>query len=377
MKISGSASIASRIEHAFQAASSTTGASFDYLLKTAQRESALNPQARAKTSSASGLFQFIESTWLETVKESGHRHGLGGYAEKIERTPSGHYRVSDAALRKEILALRKDPEISARLAGELTQKNANYLRDKLGREPSDGELYIAHFLGAGGANKLIGLAESKPDVAASDVFAKQANANRRIFFNSDGSAKTVGEVYANLIRQHAPSAGETLVAGTAGQNVPVPTAAPRTVLAFAPQSQDAGGAPPQGGSSDAVPLTGSDPASRVLAAWSAASEPASPFHALFRDGNGAPSAEFSATFLSSFAIQNEADEAALDGLIKPVAAPAEIGSLTGKANGEAQSESSVSLNAGGISGDKTSPLNLLAFLTYRPHKEPKDVLPPV
>lgn len=367
MKISESASIAYRIEQAFSAASSSTGTSFDYLVKTAQRESALDPQAKAKTSSASGLFQFIESTWLETVKEAGHRHGLGGYAEKIERTASGHYRVSDPALRKEILALRKDPEISARLAGELTQKNASYLREKLGREPNDGELYIAHFLGAGGANKLIGLAEADPDAAASRIFPKQANANRQIFFHADGSAKSVGEVYANLVKQHGPGGSEVLVAGADGAAVPVPRAAPTVALGFAPASAPAGD-----------PLTaGQDPTSRVLSAWSAAATASSPFHALFRDDAGATAAGFSASFLSAFTVQEEADAKALKGLLEAGQDRTEEPLRAAGSPSENGDASTGTPNFGGIAGDTTSPLNLLAFLTYRPHKEPKDVLPPV
>ncbi|MDN3719678.1 transglycosylase SLT domain-containing protein [Roseibium salinum] len=76
MQVADTTSIASRIELAFQSASSSTGTSFDYLVKTAARESAFNPTAKARTSSATGLFQFIESTWLETMKEAGPRHGL-------------------------------------------------------------------------------------------------------------------------------------------------------------------------------------------------------------------------------------------------------------------------------------------------------------
>ena len=61
---------------AIRRGAAATGSDFDYLLKTAQRESALDPQARAPTSSATGLFQFIEQTWLGMVKSEGPRFGL-------------------------------------------------------------------------------------------------------------------------------------------------------------------------------------------------------------------------------------------------------------------------------------------------------------
>ena len=193
MKVAATPSIASRISLAFQSASSTTGTDFGYLVKTASRESNFDAGAKASSSSATGLFQFIESTWLETVKTTGDRHGLGDYADDITQRSDGSYTVRDPARRREILDLRKDPTISAAMAGEFTRKNATYLEGKLGREPSDGELYAAHFLGAGGASKLIRLAESDPERAADSVFPRQARANRSIFYDDDGSARSVSD----------------------------------------------------------------------------------------------------------------------------------------------------------------------------------------
>lgn len=202
MRVAESASIASRIELAFQSASTSTGTSFDYLVKTAQRESSLNPTAKARTSSATGLFQFIESTWLETMKEAGPKHGLDKYSDHIQRGRSGKFYVTDPQMRREILDLRKDPEISSMMAGALTQKNSNYLEGKLGRKPSDGELYMAHFLGAHGASKLIDAAASSPDMRADKLFSRQARANKPIFYNRNGSARSMEEVYQVIVSKH-------------------------------------------------------------------------------------------------------------------------------------------------------------------------------
>jgi len=202
MKVINLPSGQERIEKAFQTASTTTGASFDYLVKTAVRESNLDPQAKAKTSTAAGTFQFIESTWLETLKQSGARFGLEKFADQIERSSNGRYSVADPAARREILDLRHDPEVSALMAGALTQKNAKTLENFLGRAPSDGELYIAHFLGASGAKRLIGLAESRPDANAASYFKAQAKANKPIFFDSAGQARSADAVYKNLVNRH-------------------------------------------------------------------------------------------------------------------------------------------------------------------------------
>ncbi len=191
-----------RIETALRRAARATGADFDYLLKTAQRESAFRPGAKAKTSSAAGLFQFIEQTWLSTLKDAGPRHGLGKVSEAIIRTDTGKYTVSDPATKRAILALRFDPKLSALMAGEFTNNNARILNNSIGRAPSDGELYIGHFLGASNASKLINLASKNPDAAAAPNFARAARANRSIFYTASGSARSNRQVYQNLTRHY-------------------------------------------------------------------------------------------------------------------------------------------------------------------------------
>src|ERR1700687_3839988 len=95
-----------RIAGAIKQAASTTGASFEYLLATAKMESNFDPKASASTSSARGLFQFIDQTWLGTVKEAGSQLGYGQYADAISKSSSGSYSVSDPGARDAILKLR-------------------------------------------------------------------------------------------------------------------------------------------------------------------------------------------------------------------------------------------------------------------------------
>lgn len=189
------------ISNAIQKASRATGVDFSYLLETAARESSFNKGAKAKTSSAAGLFQFIESTWLKTVKDVGDEFGLDKYTPHIFKTRSGRYYVPNQKLRNEILQLRHNPEISAMMAGAFTQKNSDFIATQVGREPTAGELYIAHFLGAQGASKLISLAEDNPDARADRHFPAAARANRPIFY-SRGRPRTIAQVYKNLVRHH-------------------------------------------------------------------------------------------------------------------------------------------------------------------------------
>lgn len=192
---------ASSVAFAIERASASTGADFDYLMRTAARESSMDPNAKARTSSAAGLFQFIDQTWLGMVKRHGEEHGLGALADQISQTRSGRYVVADRQLRREILALRYDPEISAVMAGEFTEDSKQVLRGVLGREPNGGELYAAHFLGAGGASELI-QASQRGEASAAALFPDAARANRSIFYTKGGVARSPSEVLAVLSAKH-------------------------------------------------------------------------------------------------------------------------------------------------------------------------------
>ena len=194
------ASAAPQITGAIRQAAQSTGISFEYLLTTAKIESNLNPSAQASTSSAKGLYQFIDQTWLGTMKQDGAALGLGRYANAISRSPEGHHQVSDPAMRAAILRLRGDPQVSAMLAGALTRNNAALVGSSIGRQPTNGELYIAHFLGADGAGKLINGASRQPHASAAAMFPHAAAANHSIFYDASGHARSVGEVYSKLAK---------------------------------------------------------------------------------------------------------------------------------------------------------------------------------
>jgi hypothetical protein len=180
-----------------QRAAQATGVSFDYLAKTAERESRFDPKAKAGTSSATGMFQFLDQTWLGMVKQEGARLGLGQEAQAIGGD-SGRLSVADPAMRQKIMALREDPSVSAMMAGAFASRNGQQLEQTLGRKVSDGELYMAHFLGAGGARELIQLSRQSPDTRAAQAFPEAAAANRSVFFDRAGRARSVQEVYNNL-----------------------------------------------------------------------------------------------------------------------------------------------------------------------------------
>ncbi|KAB7648237.1 transglycosylase SLT domain-containing protein [Polymorphobacter fuscus] len=194
---------------AVREAAERTGVDFSYLMAQARVESGLNPQAQARTSSARGLYQFTSSTWLDTVRKHGAAHGLGWAAEAIA---SGAAKAGSAT-RETILALRDNAEAAALMAGEFARDNGHRLEATLGRAMGSTDLYMAHFLGVGGAAKFLGALASVPNMAAATLLPAAAAANRGVFFDKDGSARSVAEVYARF---------ETKLGAGAAGDAPLP-----------------------------------------------------------------------------------------------------------------------------------------------------------
>ena len=189
--------IADRVEAAIGDAARRTGVDFGYLLDQAKTESGLNPAAKARTSSATGLFQFIDRTWLATVKQHGAKHGLGWAADAIDWA-GGKLRVADAGVRQAILALRSDPAAASLMAAEHAADNAKRLEAKLGRAVGQVDLYLAHFLGAGGATRFLKSMAIDGSGSAAAAMPRAAAANRNVFYARDGSARSLDQVYARF-----------------------------------------------------------------------------------------------------------------------------------------------------------------------------------
>ena len=169
-------------------AAQATGVDFDYLLAQAKLESGLDPNARAGSSSATGLYQFLGGTWLDTLKKHGAEHGLGWAGAA----------ASDPAMRAQVMALRTDPQASALMAAELASDNKAALTGALGREPDAPELYLAHFLGVQGASQFLAALSADPAQSAASVVPGAAATNRPIFFAPGGTPRSIGEVMGLL-----------------------------------------------------------------------------------------------------------------------------------------------------------------------------------
>jgi len=187
------ASAGNRVTNAIAMASRRTGVDFSYLLGQAKIESSLNPAARATTSSATGLYQFIDQSWLAIVDKHGAQYGLGWAADAIQQS-GGRYYVADPELRQQILDLRKHPETASVMAAEHAADNKAYLESRLGRETQPVDLYLAHFLGVGGAAKFLSAHDRAPDATAASLFPAAARANRSIFYDRQGTPRSFTEI---------------------------------------------------------------------------------------------------------------------------------------------------------------------------------------
>ena len=182
-----------RVTAAIADASARTGVGFDFLMDQAQLESGMRPDARAQTSSATGLYQFTSQTWLATVKQHGPAHGLDWASNAITQNRSGGYGVNDPAMRSQILDMRTHPETAAVMAAELASDNGEYLQSRIG-SPQQVDLYLAHFLGAKGAGDFLAAMQTDPNQAAAPLFPSAASANKSIFYRPDGMPRSLTEI---------------------------------------------------------------------------------------------------------------------------------------------------------------------------------------
>ncbi len=186
-----------------------TGTPQHYLDRLIVQESGGDPNARAPTSSATGHAQFIDSTWLGMVKRYGGRYGAGDLAQRIVQTRGGGFRVDDANTRRQILDMRTDPAWAAIMAGHFARENESTLRAQLRRPIREGEVYLAHFLGAEQAAALLRAADQDRDTrgrrpATQFVTPQAAEANRSIFYEGR-RARTANEVVTLQTRKFRPA----------------------------------------------------------------------------------------------------------------------------------------------------------------------------
>lgn len=147
-----------------------TGVDPSLLMMMCAVESDFKITATPGTSNAAGLFQFIPSTWKAMLKTYGGKYGIGPDTSPM------------------------DPRANALMGAEYVKENYQQLARRLGRSPTENDLYLAHFLGAGGSIQVL---KGNPNDIAARLNPDAAKANQSIFYDN-GRPRTVRELIAKV-----------------------------------------------------------------------------------------------------------------------------------------------------------------------------------
>jgi len=181
----------------------TDGHDFAALLAQVAGESAFKPHAVNKQTGAAGPFQFVKNTWLSLIRDHGAALGVKPeLLKQIKGDGHGRLTIADPTALKEVLDLRHDIGLSAKMAAKYLDDNKAHLGHMLHREPTEAEVQISFILGATGAARLIEAAKNSPATPVEDVVPKAVAANRTLFHDRQGKTLTAGEAVAHLAARY-------------------------------------------------------------------------------------------------------------------------------------------------------------------------------
>lgn len=224
----GDMSVPRAIVETILRASAEAGVDPVYMMALADKESSFSTKAKAATSSAEGLFQFVSATWLEMIRDFGARYGYEAEAAAVTGR-GATITVTGDGMRERVLGLRRDPYVAALMAAELIKRDRARIEARIGRDLTTSELYLAHFLGTTSAGRFLVLSAEKPEKVAQKEFRNAARANRSLFTEKAGKGRrnlTVAEVYERIDgmidRRLSQYGGVTALAGAAPAELPAP-----------------------------------------------------------------------------------------------------------------------------------------------------------
>ncbi|GJE37580.1 transglycosylase SLT domain-containing protein [Methylobacterium persicinum] len=195
----GQRSVPLKVVDTIVKASEEAGVDPVYMMALADKESSFDTDAKAATSSAQGLFQFVKATWLELIRDYGSRHGLAEEAAAVKGNGPA-ITVADG-MKERVLSLRNDPRVAALMAAELIKRDRERIEARVGRPLSTTEMYLAHFLGTASAGKFMSLSSEKPEETAAKAFRAAAKANRSLFTQKEGGKRrhlTIAEFQSRI-----------------------------------------------------------------------------------------------------------------------------------------------------------------------------------
>ena len=211
-------------------ASDQSGADFTYMMKLAEAESSFVHTAKASTSSATGLYQFIEGTWSYMILNYGGKHGLGYFGPQVETYKDelgrDQARVPNPLIRQALLDMRSNPQLAALFSADFQDENkakeACYVDGTVTRT----DLYLAHFLGPSDAVWFITEMKKDPKQSAPDTFPEEANYNQNVFYETKRGAilrdRNLQEVYDSFARKFDEKSAQVVATPPKPQTAPAP-----------------------------------------------------------------------------------------------------------------------------------------------------------
>jgi LAS superfamily LD-carboxypeptidase LdcB len=151
-----------------------SGTPLNVMLAIGKQESDFGRNLKNTSSSAKGIYQFIDGTWTQMVSSSAAIYGLPTTV-KVD-----------------------DERANVLMAGEYMRQNKIAFEKALQRPQKDGEMYISHFMGTQGGIDFVKAWEQNPGQNAAAAFPKAANANKTIFYNDNGTPRSMAQVYSKL-----------------------------------------------------------------------------------------------------------------------------------------------------------------------------------
>ena len=174
-------------------ASERENVNLGFMFRLIKQESSFDPNADARTSSALGLGQFLDATWAGMQRD---------HAELRGRSRTDPYASALAVA----LFVKDNMEAAANEINDHNRNAARNNRPTIQHRFNTTDAYMCHFLGVGnirdngsgvGATYFLKeLYENPNAIAANDpAFQAAARANRNVFYDRDGSARSYAEVY--------------------------------------------------------------------------------------------------------------------------------------------------------------------------------------
>jgi hypothetical protein len=117
---------------------------------------------------------------------------------QIKTEANGRLNIADPHALKEVLDLRHDLSLSAKMAAKYLDENKTHLAHMLHREPNEAEVQISFILGPSGAAHLITAAKTSPEIPVDQILPRAAAANHALFHDHQGKALTAGQAVAHL-----------------------------------------------------------------------------------------------------------------------------------------------------------------------------------